>query len=598
MRISRIAESNKNMSVTEQFVPEWAKGIVWYQIFPERFHRGDTSNDPKLIDQINSWPHNQSSPYQTHPWSSDWYTRQPYEKENGLDLSDTLQRRRYGGDLQGVLDKLDYLEDLGIQAIYLNPLFEAPSSHKFDAATWHHIDPNFGPDPDGDRKIMASETPDNPSTWKWTSADKLFLKLVDELHKRRMRVIIDGVFNHMGLNSWVYKDLVENQRESRFSDWMKVEKWADETEDGQTVIRTWEGYKELPEIMQNRSGILPGPRKYIFDITRRGMDPEGNGDLSRGIDGWRLDVAFCIKHPFWKKWRKHVRSINPEAYLLAEVIDTPKKQQPFLKGDEFDAVMNYNFAFAVSEYFIREDKPSLPSLLDRKLQELREAYPHQVSHVMHNLLGSHDTDRVASRIANSKLFTMRNWSQYYHKSKMVNPKYKTGKPDEDARHIQKLMVVFQLMYLGAPVVYYGDEAGLWGPNDPCNRKPMLWPELSYDNETAFPNEPGRKPEPNGFDAGLHEHHREFIRIWRANKALMTGEYRTIIADDVSSVFGFERYFGDERLAVIFNSGVGHYECCPEGYANAELLFSMNAALSENGISSIRPNGVIIIRNKS
>ncbi|MCH8556934.1 MAG: glycoside hydrolase family 13 protein [Balneolia bacterium] len=585
------------MSATEQFVPEWAKGIVWYQIFPERFHRGDTSNDPGLADQINSWPHDQTSPYQTHPWTSDWYTRQPYEQDNRLNLSDTLQRRRYGGDLQGVLDKLDYLVDLGIQAIYFNPLFEAPSSHKYDAATWHHIDPNFGPDPDGDRKIIATETPDDPSTWKWTSADKLFLKLVDELHKRGMRVIIDGVFNHMGLNSWVYRDLVENQRESRFSDWMKVEKWADESKNGETIIRTWEGYKELPEIMQNRSGILPGPRQYIFDITRRWMDPLGNGELSKGIDGWRLDVAFCIKHPFWKKWRKHVRSINPEAYLLAEIIDTPKKQQPYLKGDEFDAVMNYNFAFAVSEYFIREDKPALPSVLDKKLKELREAYPHEVSHVMHNLLGSHDTDRVASRIANSKLFTMRNWSQYYHKSKMVNPKYKTGKPGEAERHILKLMVVFQLTYLGAPVIYYGDETGLWGPNDPCNRKPMLWPELKYDNETAFPNEPDRNEEPNGFDADLHAHHRELIRVRRENKALANGEYRTIIADDVSSVFGFERYFGDERVAVIFNTGSVRYECCPEGYAESGLLFGMNAELSRNGISRIEPDGVIIIRKK-
>jgi len=585
------------MSEGEQFVPEWAKGIVWYQIFPERFHRGDTSNDPGLIDQINSWPHDQTSPYQTHPWTSDWYTRQPYEQGNGLNLSDTLQRRRYGGDLQGVIDKLDYLEDLGIQAIYFNPLFEAPSSHKYDAATWHHIDPNFGPDPNGDRKLITTETPDDPSTWKWTSADKLFLKLIDELHKRGMRLIIDGVFNHMGLNSWVYQDLVEKQRESRFSDWMKVEKWADESENGETIIRTWEGYKELPEIRQNRSGILPGPAKYIFDITRRWMDPEGNGDLSKGIDGWRLDVAFCIKHPFWKKWRKHVRGINPEAYLLAEIIDTPKKQQPYLKGDEFDAVMNYNFAFAVSEFFIRDKKPVLPSLLDKKLKELREAYPHQVSHVMHNLLGSHDTDRVASRIVNSRLFTMRNWSQYYHKAKMVNPEYKTGQPDEKARHILKLMVVFQLTYLGAPVIYYGDEAGLWGPNDPCNRKPMLWPELNYDNETAFPNEPDRKPEPNGFDADLHNHHRDLIRIRRESKALMNGEYRTLIADDDHSVFGFERYFGDERVAVIFNTGEETYEFQPEGYSKAKRLFGMKAELNTKGISRIEPDGVIIIGQK-
>ncbi len=586
------------MSEPTQFVPDWAKGIVWYQIFPERFRRGRTDNDPVLEDQRGSWPHDQSAPYQTHPWTSDWYTRQPYEKENGLNLSDTLQRRRYGGDLQGVLDRLDYLSELGIQGVYFNPLFEAPSSHKYDAATWHHIDPNFGPDPDGDRKLIASETPDDPETWVWTSADKLFLELVRKFHERGIYVIIDGVFNHMGLNSWVYEDLVKNQRNSRFSDWMKVEQWADENPGGNTVIRTWEGYKELPEIMQDRSGIRPGPRKYIFDITRRWMDPAGDGDLSKGIDGWRLDVAFCIKHPFWKKWRKHVRSINKEAFLLAEVIDTPKKQKSYLKGDEFDAVMNYNFAFAVSEFFIKDRKQVKPTELDEKLEELRSAYPYQVAEVMHNLLGSHDTDRAASRVMNAHLFTMRRWSDYYEKAKMVNPGYKTGKPDEHARHIHRLMVVFQMTYLGAPVIYYGDEAGMWGPNDPCNRKPMLWPELDYEDEQVFPNEPKRTTEEVGFDRGMFEHHKSLIQLRRSNPELERGLYRTIVADNINSVFGFERYLGDEAVAVIFNTGKKVYECCPEGFAEGRMLFAMRAEQSDNGICTIEPNGAVIIKKQA
>ncbi len=583
------------MPDNEQFVPEWAKGIVWYQIFPERFCRGRTDNDPRIEDQRNSWPHELKAPYRNHPWTSDWYARQEYEKENGLNLSDTLQRRRYGGDLQGVMDKLDYLSELGVEGIYFNPLFEAPSSHKYDAATWHHIDPNFGPDPDGDRKLITSETPDDPKTWVWTSADKLFLELVRKLHERGIYVIIDGVFNHMGLNSWVYEDLVKNQRNSRFSDWMKVEKWADETKEGETIIRTWEGYKELPEIMQNRSGILPGPREYIFDITRRWMDPEGNGDLSKGIDGWRLDVAFCIKHPFWKKWRKHVRSINPEAFLLAEVIDTPKKQKPYLKGDEFDAVMNYNFAFAISEYFIKNRKKIKPSELDANLEELRNAYPAQVSEVMHNLLGSHDTDRAASRILNAHLFTMRSWGDYYHKAKMENPEYKTGKPGEEARHIHKLMVVFQMTYLGSPVIYYGDEAGMWGPNDPCNRKPMLWPELSYDDEAVFPNEPDRAHEKTGFDREMFEHHKKLTGLRKKYPALSKGAYRTVVADDLNSVFGFERYNGDEKVAVLFNTGSKPYECCPEGYAESQIVFSLRASQSENGIVRMEPGGAVILR---
>ncbi|MCH8567011.1 MAG: glycoside hydrolase family 13 protein [Balneolales bacterium] len=583
------------MSTEKKFVPEWAKGIVWYQIFPERFAKGSDTNNPKLIDQLNSWPHNQTAPYENHSWTSDWYARADYEKENGLNLSDTLQRRRYGGDLLGVLQKLDYLSDLGVQGIYFNPLFEAPSSHKYDASTYHHVDPNFGPDPDGDRKLIESEIPGAPDTWVWTSADKLFLEIIEKCHDRGIYIIIDGVFNHMGLNSWIYKDIVKNQRKSPYKDWMKVEQWADESEDGTTRIRTWEGYKELPELNQNRSGIVEGPRNYIFDITRRWMDPHGNGDLSKGIDGWRLDVAFCVKHPFWKKWRKHVRSINAEAFLLAEIIDSPEKQKPYLKGDEFDAVMNYNFAFAVSEFFIKENRPLLPSGLDQKLSELRGAYSSQVSHVMHNLLGSHDTDRVASRILNSSLFNMRWWNDYYEKAKMVNPAYKTGKPDESHRKIQRLMIVFQMMYIGSPVIYYGDEAGMWGANDPCNRKPMVWPEFSYEAEYIFPNEPDRVPEVYGFDQELFSLHKELISIRKKYAELSVGDYQTMLCDDDFGVFGFERFLETARTAILFNSGTSVYECLPEGYTNSELLFAIDAEKSPNGSCLLRPGSVIILR---
>ncbi len=536
------------------FVPEWAKGIVWYHIFPERFCNGDPSNDPGLTDQKGSWPHDLESPYEIHPWGSDWYERQPYEKDNGLNLSDAIQRRRYGGDLQGIINKLDYLSDLGIKALYLNPVFEAPSSHKYDAATWHHVDPTFGPDPEGDRKIILTETPHDPSTWKWTSADKLLLELIEKVHDHGMYIILDGVFNHMGLNSWVYRDLVENQRKSPYKKWMKVQKWADETEDGSTIIKTWEGFKELPEIKQNRYGLVNEPAEYVFNITSRWMDPYNDGNTKKGIDGWRLDVAFCIKHPFWKKWRKHVRSINPEAFLCAEIIDTPESQIPYLQGDEFDAVMNYNFAFAASQFFIPGKTRFSPAELDERLRILRESYPAEVAHVMHNLLGSHDTDRVASRITNSHLFTIRFWNEYYEKSKMVNPAYITSKPDDHARLIQKLMAVFQMTYIGAPVVYYGDEAGMWGANDPCNRKPMLWPEIEYDDEAVFLNEKENKRNNVAFDKEMHSFYKELIHLRNREDALRTGDYETIICDNDKSLFGFRRMLNGDSIAVLFNMG--------------------------------------------
>jgi len=584
------------MKKDTSFVPNWAKGLVWYQIFPERFRNGDVTNDPKIEDQLNSWPHNQTAPYQTHPWGSDWYARLPYELENGLNLSDTLQRRRYGGDFQGILDKLDYLTDLGIQAVYLNPMFDAPSSHKYDAATWHHADPNFGPDPDGDRELIKQEIPHDPSTWVWTEADKLLLKLIKELHKRGIFIIFDGVFNHMGLNSWVYQDIVKNQRASKYKNWMKVTKWADETEDGSTRIKTWMGFNELPEIKQSRFGIVKEPAEYIHNVTKRWMDPLGNGDTSLGIDGWRLDVAYCIKHPFWKKWRKQVREINPEAFLIAEIIDTPVAQKPYLEGDEFDATMNYNFAFAVSEFFIQNKNGLKPSVFDEKLREVRQAYPAEVSEVMHNLLSSHDTDRVASRIMNAHLFTMRWWNEYYEQSKATtNPKYKSGKPDAEARRTHALMVIFQMTYLGAPVIYYGDEVGMWGSNDPCNRKPMLWDDLPADDESVFPNEPNRVPEKVTPDKELFELHKTLISLRKKYACLQTGSYETILADDTNGVFAFKRGDSQNEVVILCNPGQTEASVQLDLGMSPEVLFSLDAEVLNSGKIEMNSKSALIVK---
>ncbi|MCB0732817.1 MAG: alpha-amylase, partial [Ignavibacteriae bacterium] len=158
-------------------VPQWASEAVWYQIFPERFNNGDKNNDPKPIDLAGGWPYNIPEGWQNHPWTSDWYKLQPWEN-NGHDFYWNAGVRRYGGDLQGVINKLDYLQNLGITAIYFNPVFESPSLHKYDASSYHHIDNNFGPDPEKDRQIWSQENPIDPTTWQWTTADKLFLELI------------------------------------------------------------------------------------------------------------------------------------------------------------------------------------------------------------------------------------------------------------------------------------------------------------------------------------------------------------------------------------------------------------------------------------
>ena len=525
----------------EEFVPEWAKKVVWYQIFPERFRNGDPDNDPKLESIEGAYPHDVKSQWQIHPWTSDWYELLPYEKKNGKDIWFNLQRRRYGGDLQGIIDKLDYLKELGIGAIYLNPVFWSPSSHKYDAATYHHIDPYFGPDPAGDIKMIKSEIPDDPETGVWTSADKLFLKLIDEVHNRDMKIIIDGVFNHMGLNSWAFKDVVKNQQKSKYKDWFKIKSWDDGTKGTKFIYDGWYGVKELPEFNQDKNGIVEGPKKYIFDITKRWMDPDNDGNPSDGIDGWRLDVAFMIKHNFWKQWRKHVKQINPQAYLTAEIVDSIEVVKPYLEGDEFDAVMNYNFLFTTAEYFIDDTSGILTSEFDKKLRELREAFPPGVSYVQQNLFGSHDTQRFATHIVNRDKYKIRDWGKTFNLTKGSNPNYDTRKPTREEFDLMKLMVVFQMTYVGAPYIYYGDETGMWGANDPDCRKPMVWDDIKYELEKFLPDQSSKeKPDTVKFNIGLHNFYKKIIHIRNEHEELQAGDFIVRSIDDKTEVYVYSR----------------------------------------------------------
>lgn len=530
--------------------PEWSKRVVWYQIFPERFYNSDTTNDPTLNSLEGSYPHDTKSDWQIHPWTSDWYELQPYEKKNGKNIWFNIQRRRYGGDIQGIIDKLDYLKDLGIGAIYLNPVFEAPSSHKYDGATYHHIDPHFGPNPDIDKKLIQSEIPDDPSTWVWTSADKLFLKLIKEVHHRGMKIIIDGVFNHMGLNSWAFRDVLKNKQKSKFKDWFNIKSWKS---DGNFDYEGWFGVRELPELKEDDNGIVEGPKEYIFNITKRWMDPNGDGNPEDGIDGWRLDVAFCVKHQFWKDWRKIVKSINPEAFLTAEIVDTPESNIDYLKGDEFDAVMNYNFLFSTAEYFI-DNKNKIPaSKFIEDLNYLRGLYPEQISYSMQNLFGSHDTQRVLSHIKNRDKYKIRNWGQTFDKWKAINPEYDFSKQGKYEKDIIKLMLIFQMTYVGAPYVYYGDEVGMWGANDPCCRKPMIWKEFNYQNESFTPDQKKREEEdiveP---DFEIFNHYKKLISIRNNNEALQIGKFQTILVDDKRDLIIFKRYDDKNEIIIFIN----------------------------------------------
>lgn len=534
---------SQDQRTVKETVPQWAKSAVWYQIFPERFRNGDPSNDPKLKDIIGADPAEMPKEWQIHPWGSDWHKLQPYEVKNGEpELWKHILRRRYGGDFQGIIDKLDYIKQLGFNAIYLNPVFDSPSLHKYDGASYHHADPNFGPDPEGDRRLIESENPLDPSTWVWTKADELLLKLIKECHKREIKVILDGVFNHMGVNSFAFQDLLKNQEKSPYKDWFIVKSFNDSVKGTVFDYEGWFGVKSLPEFKEDANGIVKGPRDYIFAATQRWMNPKGEG-IENGIDGWRLDVAFCVGHKFWKDWRNHVKSINPEAYLTAEIVQPPQEVLPYLSGDEFDGEMSYNFAFACAEFFFDpKGKNISPTEFDQKLRELREIYPGGIPYVVQNLFGSHDSNRLGSYILNRGIGKYRNWGEYFNLSQASsNKNYNTSKPGKEEIRLQKLFILFQMTNVGAPMVYYGDEVGMWGANDPDCRKPMIWDDIQYEDTDVSIN------------SDLFDFYKRAISIRRNNVSLNIGDFQTLITNDSENLYAFMRSSAKQKIVVVINN---------------------------------------------
>ncbi len=519
-------------------VPGWAKKAVWYQIFPERFRNGDKANDPTAKDAEVRNPD-----WHISPWTSDWYKLQPWEEKVSDKFYDVVFDRRYGGDLEGVMDELPYLQKLGINAIYFNPLFESPSLHKYNTANYAHIDHNFGPDPKGDLKIMSEENPDDPSTWKWTSADKEFLRLLKKAHSMGMKVIIDGVFNHVGTDFWAFKDVEKYQQKSRYKDWFDVKSWNDPAKGTKFDYAGWWGIKSLPIFRKDTiTGLVHGPYEYIMAITKRWMAP--NGNPRDGVDGWRLDVPNEVPHPFWIAWRKVVKGINPNALIIGEIWGDASA---WLKGDQFDGVMNYEFAKAVMKFFIDKKMAITPVQFDSTLAAIRGWYPDSVDYVLQNLVDSHDTDRLASMIVNPD-------RAYNSKANpRNNPVYNVSKPDAAEIQRQKLIVLFQMTYVGAPMIYYGDEAGMWGATDPGDRKPMLWPDMKYRNEKSTPL-PGMKrtDDKNVFNRNLFAYYSSLVHEREADPALTLGTYKTLVANDSKDVFVFERRYGNHTAIVGFN----------------------------------------------
>ncbi len=580
-------------------VPEWSKETVWYQIFVERFRNGDPSNDPKPIDLYGTYPDTVPADWNITPWNHDWYQTEPWFAHTGLkDKWNNLQLRRYGGDLQGVLDKLDYLSQLGIRAIYFNPLNDAPSLHKYDPRYWHHIDRNFGPNPQKDAQTMKTENHDNPQQWQWTEADKLFLKVIAECHKRNIRVVLDYSFNHTGREFWAFKDVRENGINSRYADWYQIDTFdIPETARNEFYCKGWAGIAALPEMKKDIIGQkieMPfegnlhsaEAKQHIFSVARRWIDPNGDGKFDDGVDGYRLDVAGEVPMDFWREFRKEVRKINPDFYIVGEIWwqkwpNTLLDPIPFLQGDMFDAVMNYRWFQESYNFFANQKNLSTPSQFAKGLQMVTHNIDTAQLEGMMNLVASHDAPRIST--------TLYNKSRYKFREKPTeDPAYKIDKPDEGTIKIQKMVLIHQFTFIGSPHIYYGDEAGMWGADDPDCRKPMVWSDIVYDNETHHPLNAARKTDEVKPDTSLLSFYKKLIRLRTENPIFAFGNFKILIADDLKDVFVYSRDYQNKKAIVCFNHSKITQSIVIENVLKSKFrdIFSGKIIKSENNKISI------------
>jgi len=539
----------------DAYVPDWVADAVFYQLFPERFRNGDPNNDPTR--ESLEFPDNMPENWQITPWTQQWYRRSPWEVEMGPNFYENgVFHRRYGGDLQGVLDKLDYLSNLGITAIYFNPLFYARSLHKYDGNSFHHIDPHFGPDPTGDLELMRRET-DDPATWHWTTADRLFLKVIHEARQRGLRVILDGVFNHTGRDFFAFADIVRNQQKSNYLDWYNIRQWDDpNTPQNDFKYDCWWGVDTLPEFASNADGtdLHSGPKTYILNATRRWMDPNGDGNPEDGIDGWRLDVANEVPSAFWRDWHALVRSINAKAYTIAEIWD---ESSSYLADCQFSSTMNYHgFAFPLKGFLI-DNRLSVSRFAELYTQRA-QMHSTSVQFGLLNLIDSHDTDRLASMIVNAR--RGRSYQRPdrfdYDVGDVVTPRhcpdYDVSLPTSVDRQVQKLVALFQFCVPGPPMIYYGTEAGMDGADDPDDRMPMVWADMEYEPRSLGPNGEALPSQDVEFHPMLHQYYRDLIQLRKDQIALRRGELGIAGTDDQQQTLVLSRQWGSDYLLIAIN----------------------------------------------
>lgn len=405
-------------------VPKWVKGAVFYQIFPERFNNGDDTISPKDKVKWDALP-----------------TRENF----------------FGGDLEGIYQKLDYLANLGINAIYMTPIFKATTNHKYDTIDYFQIDPHFG----------------NKETLK---------KLVKKAHSLNIKIVLDSVFNHSGYMFDKFIDVKENGEKSKYKDWFYIKNFP--IDEVNLNYETFGFEPMMPKLNTSNEEVF----NYLLDVAKYWI-------TETDIDGWRLDVANEIDHEFWRKFRKAVKSVKSDAYIVGEVWHNSNS---WLLGDQFDSIMNYPIQTACYEYFAKETIDMRTFKL--KVNRTYFDYSTQVNSVMMNLLDSHDTARFITESNGDK-------------NKLL------------------MAFVFELFYLGCTSVYYGTEIGLIGENDPDCRKTMNWNKEEWDID-------------------LFNSYKKLINIVNEYDVIKNGEFRWL---NNKKILSFKRFNENEEICIYINN---------------------------------------------
>jgi glycosidase len=412
-----------------------------------------------------------------------------------------------------------------------------------------------------------------------------------------MKIIIDGVFNHVGLTFWAFQDVIDKREHSQFYEWFNVEgsglpdasvlnvyQALPEPFNTQPEIpMRYSGYVEdLPAFRQDESGPVKPIRDHLKAIISRWMDPNGDGDPSDGINGWRLDVAERLPLKFWNLFSVWVKTINPDAYITGEVWweDYWNNKQfnaaPWLTDGRFDGIMNYRFGDAMFRFFIDDSLQISTTDLDLLLSKIRQDYGYEKTLFIQNVLDSHDMERLASAIVNPD-----RWMDHANNLRW-NYDFDIRKPNLIERKIQKTIVAFQFAYPGTPYIYYGDEVGMWGGDDPDCRKPMVWQEFNYDDETTHPcdlmNECSfsRPVDQVTVDHDLFQFYHTIINFYHSMPAFRQGVFKTQFVDDEDKLFAFIRSTDDQDILAIFNGSYSSVQLpddvWPDGKESWRFLF--------------------------